>query len=157
MSLVPAGYRNWSEVAAAMAGSTKRESKARAALERERQATLRLGIKAPTPPGGKPPSRRMIRVAANCQRVLAELFAKRVIRDDALYPAGQVRSALSGGMGGGNKRRFAPGSRPCVCAVSCRLVTAGHRDHRDYDDFRSTPRVRALDAPIPRHFNISRA
>lgn len=100
VSLVPAGYRNWSEVAAALAGNTKREARARAALERERQATLRLGIKAPTPPGGKPPSRRMIRVAANCQRILAEVFSKRAIRDDALYPAGQASKA-----------------RPCRCLV----------------------------------------
>ena len=108
-----AGYRNWSEVASALAGRPKREAKAREALERERQATLRLSIKAPTPAGGKPPSRRMVRVAANCHRILCDVLAKRAVKDAALYPAGQVsglprRAAprACGGRGRGWLRRL---------------------------------------------------
>jgi len=85
-SRLPAGYRNWGEVAAALSTNAKRSARAEATLKSEQTVKLRQGITPVREATG--PSRRQQRVAANIARVLTSVLARREVGDAGLYPRG---------------------------------------------------------------------
>jgi ribosome-binding factor A len=92
-SLVPKGFRSWSEVAAAKASNPRKLARAMAQLEAQNKRKLKEPIKAPSkaaqnPGEGKPLSQRQIRVASNIRRTIESVLGRHVVNDHSLYPGG---------------------------------------------------------------------
>jgi ribosome-binding factor A len=89
VSLVPAGYRSWAEVAAKESSNRKRDKRSAAKLAAERAVPLNLRIKAPNPVSeGREPTRRQTRVASNLARVLEGVLGRREVKDPLLCVGG---------------------------------------------------------------------